>query len=456
MLSLKDKKISVIGLARSGKALVRVLTALGAKVLVSDRQPLDKLQPALEELKEFKFELEAGGHSERIYRSTDIVVISPGVPINLPILKEAKAAGVPVYSEVELAYRICPAPIIAVTGTNGKSTTASLIYESLKAGGKNVILAGNIGIPLIAEIYQAKAEDWVVAEISSFQLEAVESFSPHIALFLNITLDHLDRHKDFEEYLETKCRIFANQTSADYAVLPADDPVLSARIKGLKAQTLYFSLHRSVGASAYQDSDDLVLDFGKPEIIFNLKELPLRGEHNLKNLLAAALAAHCAGVKVEAIRQGIKNFVPLHHRMELVEVIQGVSYVDDSKGTNPDSVIAALKSYQQPLLLLAGGKDKGMDFTALAQVIAQKVKFLILMGESAPKIAQAVKQFGFENIFFAPDLKTAVWQAYQNALPGEVVLLSPACASFDMFNSAEERGDIFKALVKGLKHEKES
>jgi UDP-N-acetylmuramoylalanine--D-glutamate ligase len=456
MLCLKDKKISVIGLARSGKALVRVLTALGAEVLVSDRQTLEKLQPALEELKDLKFELEAGGHSERIYRSKDIVVISPGVPINLPILKEAKAAGVPVYSEVELAYRICPAPIIAVTGTNGKSTTTSLIYHFLKAGGKDAILAGNIGIPLIAEIYQAKSSDWVVAEVSSFQLEAVEEFKPHIGLFLNITLDHMDRHKDFDEYLNMKIKLFSRQTSEDYAILSADDALVKTKVKGLQAKTYYFSLNFTPEASAYMQDDRLILEFEEQKCAFKLDELPFQGEHNFKNLLAAMLAAHFAGVSIEDMRRGIRDFTPLHHRMELVEIVGGVKYIDDSKGTNPDAVIAALQSYSQPVILIAGGKDKGMDFAPLAQVIAKKVKSLVLIGESAPKIAQAVAAYNFHEVVFAADFKTAVRQAALKAQPAEVVLLSPACASFDMFNSAEERGDIFKALVKELKHEKES
>ncbi|MHB2016099.1 MAG: UDP-N-acetylmuramoyl-L-alanine--D-glutamate ligase [Candidatus Xenobia bacterium] len=415
---LKGQRVSVIGLGKSGISLAHTLTGLGAQVLASDRRPVAEL-PAL------PCEVEGGGHTARVWQDRDLVVISPGVPFDLPILQEARQHGVPVIGEVELAYRLSPAPIIAITGTNGKSTTTTLIYEMLRAAGRDAILAGNIGIPMTGEVVHAQPGGWIVAEISSFQLESIETFRPHVAVVLNVTSDHLDRHPSFEAYVAAKARIFENQTESDFAVLNDDDPVV--REMHSRAQVLRFSRGQAIEVPA---------------------ECPLQGPHNLENILAAATVANALNVPPEALQQALRNFHPLHHRMERVGVVNGVIFIDDSKGTNPGAVIAALESVQTPIVLIAGGKDKLMEFDTLARAMARRVKAAVLIGEAAPRIEAAARAEGMTALHRTTTFEAAVQRAQELAAPGDTVLLSPACASFDMFRSAEERGEIFARLVR--------
>lgn len=449
-MELTGKNIAIMGIARSGVALARVLHGLGARVFLSDGKKREELEEFLRELDGIPHTLETGGNTEALYRGRDMVVISPGVPIAHPLLERARRAGVTVMGEIEVAWLLAKAPIIAVTGTNGKSTTTKLISDILNADGRRAIFAGNIGIPLVEEVSKVPPDGWIVCEISSFQLESVHTFRPRVALCLNITEDHQDRHADFEEYRTAKRRLFENQGPGDIAVLNADDEPTAALAPQIKAKILSFSRRKAVTDGVFF-RDGLVWRSAAgepPSPVFPWKEGSLRGLHNLENVMAAAAATLELGVRPESIVKAVDAFTPLHHRMELAGVIDGVSYIDDSKGTNPGAVIAALEGLREPVVLIAGGKDKGLDFTGLGRSIARSAKALVAIGEASQKLAGAARDAGFAAVHFAGSLEEAVDQASRLASPGDVVLLSPACASFDMFRNAEERGDIFHEIVR--------
>jgi UDP-N-acetylmuramoylalanine--D-glutamate ligase len=453
-LEFKEKKIGILGCQKSGKALARILTREGAEVLISDRKEADALADAMAELSPLGVRFETGGHSDAVYRGKDMVVISPGVSVNHPILKEAREAGVPVLGEIEIAYRLCSAPIIAVTGTNGKSTTVSLIHQAIGHSGGTSLLAGNIGMPLVAEVHENRGVQWVVVEVSSFQLETIARFRPRIGVILNITVDHMDRHSTMGDYAGTKARLFSNQGDDDYAVLNADDENIVSMAGGIAARKYYFSRRGPVLRGTYLDDDRILWKSGETaEPVLSLAEIRLRGGHNVENILALVTVAKILAIPDDAIRKTLALFVPLHHRIEYVASIKGVEFYDDSKGTNPGSVIAALESFEKPIVLIAGGKDKDMDFSLLAAVIAKKVKKLVVIGETALKIAEAARSRGLTEIHHAGTFDEALHHAFQSAAPGDVVLLSPACASFDMFTSAENRGDIFKRIVHEMEGE---
>jgi UDP-N-acetylmuramoylalanine--D-glutamate ligase len=366
-------------------------------------------------------------------------------------------ANVPVFSEIEVAYRLCAAPIIAVTGTKGKSTTTSLIGHLLRASGKTVHVGGNIGNPLIREVLDVKPQDWVVAEVSSFQLEAIRSFRPRVSVILNISADHLDRYYSMDEYAEAKYRIFANQNERDFFVGNLDDErvgqlhwhIGETRVH---ARQLWFTLEEHhEHASMYLRGDAIVFTplhgDPRPIEIVRLDDIPLAGRHNVQNVMAALLAALAAGVDPQALRDGVKSFSAMAHRLQPVAEIDGVLFVDDSKATNPGSVIAALHAYDRPIVLIAGGKSKNTDFTELGRVIEERVKALVVIGEAADDIAGHVQRKLVEH---AESMDDAVNRARALSQAGDVVLLSPACASFDMFRSAEDRGEQFAAAVNGL------
>jgi UDP-N-acetylmuramoylalanine--D-glutamate ligase len=449
---LKEKKIAIMGIARSGVALARVLSGLGASIFLSDSKPAEDLGEWLGEIEGIPCSIETGGNTDALWQGRDMIVISPGVPIRHPLLEKARAAGVPVMAEVEIAYLLAKAPIIAVTGTNGKSTTTKLISQILTADGRKSLFAGNIGIPLVEEVSKIPPDGFIVSEISSFQLEGIHAFRPLVALCLNITIDHQDRHASFEEYRMAKARLFMNQTQNEIAVLNADDdPTVTLR-EGIQSRILYFSRRKRVCPGVFF-RDGLIVRSemeGPDTALFPWKEGALRGLHNLENLLAATAATLALGVSPESIVRAVESFEPLHHRMELVRVIGGVSYVDDSKGTNPGAVIAALDGGTAPVILIAGGSDKGTDFAALGEAIARHAKALVVIGKTADKIAGAARAAGFHSLHRAESLREAVEKAASLASPGDSVLLSPACASFDMFNNAEHRGDMFKEIVTSL------
>ena len=386
--------------------------------------------------------------------SITVAVLSPGIPLNAPIVRRVQGAGIPVFSEVEVAYRICRAPIVAVTGTKGKSTTTALIGALFTAAGKTAHVGGNIGNALIGETAFAAESDWVIAEVSSFQLEAIRSFKPRISLITNITPDHLDRYHSMEEYAEAKFRIFANQGPHDTFVGNLDDEIVRAAPgedgNRIKARALWFATEPHRATTLYLRGGEQIVyapptGDPRPVDVMNAAEIPLLGRHNVENVMGAILVALAAGLPLEAIREGVRTFRPLGHRLEPVAERDGVQYVDDSKATNPGSVIAAMRSFDRPIVLIAGGKAKGTDFAEMGKVVSSRAKAVVLIGEAADEIATVVKR---APVVRAASMEEAVEHARAFAEPGDVVLLSPGCASFDMFRSAEHRGQLFANAVR--------
>lgn len=451
-MELKGKRVGIIGLGkRTGVVSAKVLTGMGAKVVVSDVKPTEKLQEELSMLAGIAgIEFDLGGHTEKVL-DVDLIVASPGVPLEIPIFQEARRRGIEVISEIELAYRLCKASFIAITGTNGKSTTTTLTGELLQAYPHRVFVGGNIGRPLIGEALNLQVDDLVVAEVSSFQLETIDTFHPHIALFLNITPDHLDRHKTMEAYLAAKMRIFKNQTAGDYLILNADDPTLVEVVADQAlSQKIWFSRKGKRLPGMYLDGKMMMAAIkGEAFELLSVDELKIRGNHNIENALAASAAALLAGMDPEEIRIALRNFRGLEHTLEYVTTIEGVQYYNDSKGTNPDASVKALEAFHEPVVLIAGGLSRGLDFTEFINLVCEKVKALILLGETREELKRMALAHGFTGpVEIVGDLHTAVEKAKGYAVPGDVVLLSPACASWDMFESYSERGHLFKDYVK--------
>lgn len=461
-INLKNRKISVLGMGKSGLALAQVLSRNGASVFVSDSKTHDELSFEIDTLNALNVEWEVSGHTEKIYDGKDLIVISPGISIYHPIIVEAKERGVPVISEVEMAYRLAKAPFIAITGTNGKSTTTTLTHETLLNAGKKSFLAGNIGIPLVGEVENIPKEGWITSEISSFQLEAIETFKPKIAALLNITMDHLDRHKTFDEYAKVKAALFQNQFTDDFAVFNADDPAAKKISKNVKSQKLFFSRQNEVKEGAFYKNGYLVYRFnGRERTLFSQDSILLKGIHNQENALAVVCIALAAEINMEAVLRTFQTFKSLKHRMEYVDSINGVDFYNDSKGTNPDAVRASLESFSNHITLIAGGTDKNLDFSQLARHIKQNANFTILIGQSREKIAQALNKEGYTNYEIIEDMslhgfKESIRTAFLKTPQGGTVLLSPSCASFDMFKRAEHRGEMFNQYVGELKAEYEN
>jgi len=454
MIDLNGKKVLVIGLARSGQAAVRFLSNQGAKVTGTDCKKEELLGYEFERLKDLPVSLITGGYPEVKAGDYDLVIVSPGVPGNIKLLKELEEYGIPIWSELELAAQFIEEPMIAVTGTNGKTTSTSLIGYIFAKAGINAVVAGNIGIPLIQEVEQnlrnRDKKYWIV-EVSSFQLERVQSFRPKIAVFLNLTPDHLDRHGDLESYGLIKARIFANQKSSDFAVINLDDPWLSthkdyipSRIWGFSASSLPEEGIGVCGSKVVYSCQ------GSKETLCSLSEISLPGPHNLENALAASASSLLAGIDKDIVAEALRSFPGVPHRLEEVRTVNGVRYINDSKGTNPDAAIKALASFTEPIILIAGGQHKGSDLSALISKIKENVKALILLGEAAPLFRKAAEEAGYNRIWDVRSLPEAVKLAHKIAQPGDIVLLSPACASWDMFRDYEERGEIFRAEVNKL------
>jgi UDP-N-acetylmuramoylalanine--D-glutamate ligase len=446
---LNGRKVSVVGLARSGIAACRLLRALGAEVTASDVKPLPALVPEARSLEALGVAVAGGGHPAEFLEGAEMVVVSPGVPAGLPILDSVRQSGTQVIGELELAWRVMEASFIAITGTNGKTTTTALAGALLKAGERPVLVGGNIGSPLSARALDFPADGLVVAEVSSFQLETAELFRPRVAVLLNVTPDHLDRHPTFEAYAEVKARIFLNQTEEDIAVINADDPVASAAARRARAEVVLFS-RRQLSRGVFVRNGWIVGALEeRAEEVCPLKEIPLRGEHNVENVLAATACALWAGIPAPRVRAAIAGFPGVEHRIERVRDLGGVAYYNDSKGTNVASTIKAIESFSEPVILIAGGRGKGQDFAPLAARARGRVRRAVLIGEDRKKISAALQpEVPSEE---AGSLEEAVERARALARPGEVVLLSPACASFDMFENFEHRGRIFKALVNAFK-----
>lgn len=455
MSDLQGKRVLVIGLARSGQAAIRFLCEQGAQVTGADQKGEGELGPGFRELKGIPATFVTGGYPEVKPGDYDLVIVSPGVPQTIPPIQAAERCGLPIWSELELASRLIKEPIIAVTGTNGKTTTTTLLGYIFEKAGIPAVVAGNIGIPLIQEVDRVlnggrKVNYWIV-EVSSFQLERVERFRPHIAVFLNLTPDHIDRHGDVASYGIVKARIFSNQGHDDWAVVNLDDPWLAVHMPAVASRVYGFSRKRLPAEGIGAHGGEVCYHLrGKRETLCTVNNIRIPGPHNLENALAAAAAALLAGVNKEAVADAMASFPGVPHRLEEVRVLNGVKYVNDSKGTNPESVLRALDSFTNPVILIAGGRHKGSDLGELAQKIKEKVKALVLIGEAAGLFRQAVSSTGFKNIRDAGSLAEGVQIASHLAGPGDVVLLSPGCASWDMFRDYEERGDCFKEMVNQL------
>jgi UDP-N-acetylmuramoylalanine--D-glutamate ligase len=443
-MALKGKKVVVVGLGRSGVAAAKLLIEKGAEVWVTDRRSSKELAYEMKELKDWPVRFVLEDHSASIFSGAALTVVSPGVPT-----ASIETGGTPVIGETELAFRYLSAPMIAITGTNGKSTTSALLGHILKTWDKRVFVGGNLGIPLCEAARSKKPWEWIVAEISSFQLETIETFRPRIAVLLNITPNHLDRYPHFRGYICTKLRIFERQTQNDRAVVNFDDEIIRSYLSTIRPGIVGFSRKERPPKGVWLDGDRLISDLGGSREIVRRNKILLRGEHNLENVMAAAAAAQLAGCPEEFIRKALSHFSGLEHRLEVVRVHQGVLYVNDSKATTVSATASALESFEEPVILIAGGQDKGMDFSLLKPVISRKVRDVILIGEAREKIRKALED-DHVPIHEAASLNEAVKAAATLATAGQVVLMAPGCASFDMFRDFEERGQQFKALVSSL------
>ena len=439
----------VVGLGRSGVASALFLQARGARVTVSDAKPQDQLSQEIPVLLDHGIALETGGHGERTFRGQDLIVVSPGVPVDSPSLVQARALGEPVIGEIELASQFLPKNIVAITGSNGKTTTTTLAGEIISAGGFPVVVGGNIGTPAISLVDRAKADAVVVLEVSSFQLETVQTFRPRVAVVLNVTPDHLDRHRTFAAYTDAKARIFENQQTNDYAVLNADDPTCAELANRSRAQVFWFSRKKEVQQGAYlRDGRLLFRDAKQQHEIMQASEIPLKGAHNVENAMAAICVGALMGCEAERIRAAVQNFKAVEHRLEFVATIRGVEYYNDSKATNVDATIKALESFPANVHLILGGKDKDSDYSLLNDLLQKRVKRVYTIGSAAEKIESQVGTV--VEIDRSGTLEAALRHAAAIAQSGDVVLLAPACASFDQFQNYEHRGRVFKEVVASL------
>lgn len=452
-MNFEGKKVLVCGMARSGVSAAQCLYELGARVTISDSKVEEKLAEALQPLEGMDIRRCLGDQAQPAdLESYDLAVTSPGIPMQAPILRAVQAAGVPLIGELELGAQVSRAPLYAVTGTNGKTTTTTLIGEIFRNLGKTTYVVGNIGYPFTACALQCGEEDVAVAEVSSFQLETISTFHPHIAVMCNITEDHLNRHGTMEEYIRVKERIFENMGQGDYAVLNLDDPIVRGMAERIPCAPAFFSRRQEVETGAYLEGEEVVFSLnGHKKRVLRADEIRIPGEHNLENALAATALAMLAGVPAPVVRHTLKTFPGVEHRIETVRTVEGVTYINDSKGTNVDASIRAVRAMKVPTVLLAGGYDKHTDFLPLArEILASKIHTVVVLGDTAEQIERALRAVGFESILHAKTFEEAVLLARSCAREGENVLLSPACASFDMFQDYEERGRVFKEIVSRL------
>lgn len=449
-MELKGKRVLVVGAGKSGTAVARFLIGKGSRAVLTDTREEDKFGGQLDELGKAGVGLALGGYPP-VKDNFDLLVMSPGVPLEIPPVLEAREAGIPVTGELELACQFARASIVAITGTNGKTTTTSLVGEIFKDAGYNVLVAGNIGLPLVDQVEFYGPDDVIVAEVSSFQLETVNHFRPRVGVILNLTPDHLDRHGDMAGYAAAKSRISMNQEKGDFLVLNYDDEITREMTGQGKGDVIFFSrrnileegvfVHRNVITVRRNGVEKPVLDVGK---------LRIPGAHNLENALAATAVCRVMGIQEKVIAGTLSRFAGVAHRLEFVAEVDGIRYVNDSKGTNPDASIKAVESFPGPLVLIAGGKNKGSDFGEFARRAYPKARAMVVVGQCAEEMARAAADAGIKNILRAGTFRDAVLLARSAARGGDVVLLSPACASWDMFNNFEERGDLFKQIVREL------
>lgn len=443
--------ILIIGAARSGVASAEYLLSIGKQIVISDMNT--KLAEDVEtQLGHASVSYVWGKQPDVAALQPELIVMSPGVPLSIPPVVKARELGIPVISEPELAFRYSDVPFVAITGTNGKTTTTTLTAFLLEKEGRKVVAGGNIGLPLISQCPKMSANDIVVAEMSSFQLESVDSFCPKVAVVMNLTPDHLDRHKTMEAYAAAKANIFKNQGPEEYLLLNKDDAIVAAMAAGAKSHVYYFSQQEILDEGIWLEDGNLVYRLdknGAPQVLILAAEIGIVGSHNWQNAMAASLAALLMGQQPEIIAERLRAFKGVAHRMEPVATIDGVLYVNDSKGTNPDSTEKALGSYgKRPIVLIAGGRNKGSDMAVLVPLMRAHCRGVVLVGEATGDFIDAFERTGYTAYVCADSFEDAVAKAREMAQSGDVVLLSPACASWDMFDNFEQRGDLFKELVK--------
>ncbi len=447
-MDLRGKNVLVVGMARTGIATAKFLKAKGSLVTTTEMKPEEEMRGAAQELKSMDLSTEWGGHQTGTFLKQDLIVVSPGIDLNLDPVQEAIRHGVRVISEIELASHFIHVPILAITGTNGKTTTTLLLGEMLKEDGRRVGVGGNVGEPLI--LFADGGDRWevLVVEISSFQLEAIEDFRPRISVLLNITEDHLDRYSSYSDYIQAKMRIFANQNSGDLAVLNGDDPIVMQYGGKAKAKKVLFSMRERLREGTFSDGQTISLRYEGNGEEYPLDKAPLKGVHNVENMMAALTAARIFGCSKKAVQNVLDRFRGLEHRLEFVREIGGVRFYNDSKGTNVGSVVKSLLSFSEPVVLIAGGKDKNGDLSPLKELVQKRVKRLVLLGEAKERMNRELG--GMTDTVIAGTMEEAVSLAREKAKGGEVVLLSPACSSFDMFKDYKERGRVFKEAVHRL------
>lgn len=451
-MEVQGKRALVVGLARSGRAAARILSRKGAMVTVTDIRPPSMFQEEIPELTRMKIGLELGLHRDQTFLRQDLIVVSPGVPWDMPQLESARQHQIPVVPEIEVASWFLQGSIVGVTGSNGKTTTTSLLGRMLESSGLPAFVGGNIGVPLISAVEQARGDSLLVAELSSFQLEAIRSFRPHVAILLNLSQNHLDRHHSFEAYVGAKARIFHNQTPKDYAILNADDPNVMNLAPAISSQKIFFSRTRNLPDGLFVLNGHIVYRVGNLErILLEASDVRLRGDFNLDDVLAASAAACVVGADFGAIRESVREFKGVEHRLEFLCQIHRVDFYNDSKATSVDATAKALTAFDKGVHLILGGKDKGAPYTPLRPLLKDRVTEVLLIGSAADKIAKDLE--GAVEIVRAGDLATAVRRAFNVGLPGDTVLLAPACASYDQFKDYEERGRVFKDLVADLARE---
>ena len=455
MKTLEKTRALVVGLGRSGESAAKFLAARGASVAVTDSKPEQAVSEAAGKLRALGIDLHLGGHSPELFLRQDLIVVSPGVPWDLAVLTEARSRGVEVIGEVEFAARYLQGRVIGVTGSNGKTTTTILIGHLLASSGIVSQAGGNVGLPyppLTAMVASSRPETWNVIELSSFQLESIQSFHAHIAVALNVTPDHLDRHGTFERYAAAKGRLFSTQGPGDFAVLNADDATCVQYASLTSAQVVWFSRTRVVNPGAFVDGGRIILKHeGAETTLADVSTIPIRGAHNLENVLAATTAAYLAGAPAASIRRAVATFKAVEHRLEFVRRLDGVDYYNDSKATNVDAAQKALEAFDGRLWVILGGKDKGSDYTVLRELLRSKARAVLLVGAAGTKIAGQISDAA--PLIAAGTIEHAVHYAWNNADPGDTVLLAPACASFDQFENYEHRGRVFKQLVLALPEE---
>ena len=448
-MEVKGKKISVIGAARSGVGAAKLVKKLGGIPFVSDFSPKEKIIDAVNQLKNENIDFEFGGHSDRVYEST-LMIVSPGVPNDSLVLNNARSKGIKLVSEIEFAYNYCEGKIIAITGTNGKTTTTSLCGHVFNTCGYKTHVAGNIGVAFSEVVLDVKEGEFVSLEVSSFQLDLIENFKPAAAMILNITPDHLNRYENsLDRYAESKQKIYKNQNQSDFLILNKDSQAVMKYLSDHKSKSLYFSISDEQNNGCFYSGGEVIFKMnGKENFRCSRNDIKIRGEHNLANAMSVICAAKVFNLDNAGIVKGLQTFESVEHRLELVREINGVKYVNDSKATNVDSVWYALKSFDEPILLILGGQDKGNDYEQIKDLVIQKVKKIYAIGSSAEKVFN----------FFHSDVKVEIEKSLEDAVnkssretqKGDVVLLSPACASFDMFNNYEHRGKVFKEAVNKL------